>query len=908
MSAAFLSFDQAPVDEVSIIHTNPSEQLGTSDQIGPLSEFLSRPIKIATFNWVEGSNLRKTVYPWFEYLNNPSVKNKILNYSKFRGDIKLTILMNCNPFKYGCVVGAFKPLVGASATVSPGDPELTISEVRDVSGGVIDDGILSGNSEALIASFMQRQHIMLYPQETTKVEMTLPFLWLQDHFPILNYVDPQVLSLKKLGKVDFASTAPLNSCSAPSINPITIEIFASMENYELAGPSLQRESDEYDETRPISSVASAIANSAGALSSVPFIGAYATATSMIARGIGSIARWFGFSNVNNIGPINPVKVVRATRWADTEAMVPLPKLALDPKNEITIDPTVLGLQPHDDMNIEYICSKPFFAGITTWGDDDPVGTLLQSGVVAPSYYHCTQFVPQPGETALAASQSLTMAPATWIAQNFQFWRGDMRIKFKVLCTKFHRGRLRFVYDPAGWHLNFSEGKVFSKILDLNANNEAEIEIKYQGYRSVIEHPRMISQFAIGVAAPQKLPDVSNNKIFNNHSIAMPSTFDVNQVAGCWGLYVMTDLSAPLDAPAYIQTTVSFHNNEFYAPVDPFQLNFTKQDNSSTIAYVAPTTIIRQSDEFLDTHDTIPNSGNVKTTALLIGGETCKSIRQLLHRWGGADVMNTEAISTLENNQQLYFIKRRFPLYHGRNEATSDLNILGTATDRFHNGGFTNLNYFTPAFLGRRGGINWRFETYNYLDGMSSASGWTGAPMKNLNFTVSRYVSNLLQYSGTDWEYSGLSEFAGTAGSIYPNTDANIFHMKRKLNSFASRALNNGAEVNLPISAGVLQMPEVTAPDYEPNRAMGCNPYIDSNNTYSDYEANEGGLAMPFSQRDCLLIECNMAPDALNNDSPNAPHSYVPVLKSYACGAPDFSLFHFVNVPTVYLTDDFRDPI
>lgn len=907
MSANFLNFDEAPSSEVSIAHANPSEHLGSGDNIGPLGDFLKRPIKIATYNWIEGTSFRKTLYPWYEYLKTDSIRNKIVNYSKFRGDMKLTILINSNPFKYGCIVAGFKPLVGATAKTLPTDPQVTITEVRDQSGGQIDDDILSTANDALVASLAQRQHVFIYPQETTKVEMTLPFVWFQDHFPMLQYIDPtDIFAWRKLGKVDFCSTAPLASCSAPSLNPITIEIFASMENWELAGPSLQREADEYDPDKPISTTASAIANAADSLTSIPFIGAYATATSMIARAIGSIAAWFGFSNVNYIGPIAPVKMIKATRWADTEAMVPLPKLTLDPKNELSIDPAIVGLPSVDHMVFDTICEKPFFAGITAWNDDDVVGTLLQSGVVAPSYYHVKNFVPLAGETAMTPSQVLTMAPATWVAQNFQFWRGDMKIRFKVLCTKFHKGRLRFVYDPAGWHTNFSEGKVYSKILDLNSNNEAEIIIPYQGFRPVIEHPRMISQYQSGNPAPYMIPDVSNNKIFTNGVSTMSGYYDVSQIAGSWGLFIMTDLSSPLDAPAYIQTWVSFHNNEFFAPIDPFPPNTTQDQDLSTYTYIAPTDLLRQSAEFQISHDVVPAESKTNTTPLTVCGETCKSVRQLLHRWGFADVMVTgNSISELNNNFHAVFLKRRFPLYHGRSLATTDRNAAGTLG--FHHGGHTALNYFTPAFVARRGGINWRFEPFVSSNGDQSTVNWGGAFPYPISVTVSRGIENLKQFSGVIWWYSGISEIATAILGVYPGTAANTREFKRRNGALGCRSLRKGAEINLPISYKTNQMPEVTMPDYNPNRGIGCNPYIDAGDEFYDLETNEGGLTSQFSQRDCLLVEACYQTTDLTNTAVSAPSSFYPVLKSYACGAPDFSLMGFINVPTMYGTPNFQDP-
>jgi hypothetical protein len=63
---------------------------------------------------------------------------------------------------------------------------------------------------------------------------------------------------------------------------------------------------------------------------------------------------------------------------------------------------------------------------------------------------------------------------------FKHWRGDIIIRMKVVCTKFHKGRLKISYDPRGdiSTTDPAENAVYTEILDIGEKDDVELRIPY----------------------------------------------------------------------------------------------------------------------------------------------------------------------------------------------------------------------------------------------------------------------------------------------------------------------------------------------------------------------------------------------------------------------------------------------
>jgi len=871
-AAKFFSFSTAADQKVSIDTTLDETAKSTDDQIGSLDTILNRKILIQSYAITEGGTLNTSFRPWRLYLANTNIANKLRGFSKLRANLKLTFVINASPFHYGAFCFAYKPQVWENDDLSTaGTPSGLIRyEIRDYSGGCIDNNTLSTNSIAKWSALMQRPHVMLYPQESTQAEMIVPFIHTNDTLHSISAGLDFAFTSGRLGKIDCFSLMPLTSASAPSVQSVSIDVFAELVHPELDGATLYRQAlDEYSEQRPISSTASAVAKAAGALSTIPIIGPYALATSWAAETVSRIAAWFGFTNTINIGPITPNRIVKATRWADTEAHVPIAKLGLDPRNELSIDNSICGAPRSDDMIISSICAKPYTALVSNWTTADNVGQKLITGIVTPAHLQAAAFVPTGTEvvlTGVTGTETVDFSPAAWIAQCFNHWRGDMVVDFTILASKFHRGKLRFVYDPCGTYANFAESFVLSRVFDIGEDKHFSVTIPYQGFRPYLN--TLPYQNSLN-------PDLI---IASRGNVNTAGSVDLSTFAGAFTVQVMTELSGPLDKDVSIITRIRWKNIEFMSPRNPYQytnLNFTA--TTLNIWNLPPITVQRQGLETESDAAQVPvGLSEDNKLALVCGGETCKSLRQLCHRWGQHQV-HTLSSTGYGNGVDYYaFLIKRFPSFPGR--ASDGRSVVNTSIPYTYGSG-TFLNWIVPAFVGWRGGIMHRVNPTPF-----SAPGLTGAvvPMKVdcSGIARTRETFSIAAY--------GISPSTGSSVSALAN---NISHVP------ASGLLNNGAELSLD----PIQSLEVVAPDYQPTRFRSANQFILSalnNNIPGGY-----GTTWEISDYTEMFIDNLMVVyrTMINGIVPGGTYSPATriVHESYAAGASDINAFMFLNVPSFY---------
>ena len=144
--------------------------------------------------------------------------------------------------------------------------------------------------------------------------------------------------------------------------------------------------DEYG-TGPISRPAGIVAKAAGALSKVPGIGMYALATQMAASTVSGIASMFGYSRPITLADIQPYKPTYLGNMANTNVPDTSQKLTLDAKQELTVDPRVMGLGSTDEMTIKSIAQRESFLTQFGWAVSDSAETLLWNSEVSPVLWH-----------------------------------------------------------------------------------------------------------------------------------------------------------------------------------------------------------------------------------------------------------------------------------------------------------------------------------------------------------------------------------------------------------------------------------------------------------------------------------------------------------------------------------------
>lgn len=411
-----------------------------------LGSFLSRPVKISELTW-DGPSLTTTGFnPWELFLENPAVARKLANFKLLRGSLHIKFVINGNPFLFGRVLAYYNPLPGK-------------------------DDFLPENSVERLTRISQRQKVQLNPTSSSGGEMVLPFFW------YYNAVNIPKKEWRELGNI---SMLPITSLQSASGTPVKcdVSVFAWMDNVDLMQTtsstvydSQSRDDDViWDEMsdeksqKVVSKTATAVGDVADAMSNVPIIGPYAKATGIVAKKLGRIADLFGFSKPGSTFDLSEGRSRHLGSLATINDKDTARMLTLDVHNELTIDPRTVGLGPEDELSIPYLCQKEAMIARFKWNYNDSPGTELFRIPVTP--FLAGNF---------SASGRVDLPPCAYVASFFQYWRGSMKYRFEVHACNFHRGKLRFRYEP---YKNSNDGynTVQSEIVDLTTTHDYGFDV------------------------------------------------------------------------------------------------------------------------------------------------------------------------------------------------------------------------------------------------------------------------------------------------------------------------------------------------------------------------------------------------------------------------------------------------
>jgi len=656
-----VGFHDAAAPEVggymtSIDRGSASDQTENMD----LVKFLSRPVRIAAFTWNESDAVgtSHTYSPWNLFFTDTRVQYKLNNFSFIQCKLKIKILINASPFYYGSMYCGYQPL-----------PALTPST------------IISSTGTQQLIPYSQRPCVWLSPQHNQGAEMELPFFYFK------NWLNAQSASdMTDMGQLTFLNYTALQSANGVTGDGVSIAVYAWAEEVKLSGPSvglatqsLEVQGDEYG-NGPVSSVASAIASAAGYFTSIPVIGPFATATQMGASAVSSIAKLFGYTNVPVIGDTQPFRPEPFPKMASTDIGFPIEKLTLDAKNELTIDPTAIGLKSEDEMAISSLVQRDSYLCTATWASSSAVDTILFASAVCPMLQD---------QTSQATTLTFYQTPMAWLSSMFLHWRGDIIFKFKVIASVYHKGRLRISFDPSGSNSENiytdanSANVVFTEIVDLGDTNEVEMRIPFQQ-----AYPFLLTQNYL--TAPQwwstsSSPSFSGSPTLNN---------------GVLTVRVQTILTAPV-ASSSVSILVHVRAADNFELANPRDLQ-----NSASMFQV-------QSAESPSVSTIIgTDKPNINEQRNLVHfGERVLSLRQLLRRYTmvNADYVPQAATAFIQVSQKIF--TKMPPMYgfdpYGQNSAKG---LVTTASNFPFN--FTQphpLNWVCPAFVAYRGSVNWTFN-------------------------------------------------------------------------------------------------------------------------------------------------------------------------------------------------------
>lgn len=736
--------DENPGDLVGFAASRDPVALNDQSTGMDLGTFLKRPVLIKTITYADSDSppAQTTFQPWFLFMNNTAIQRKLNNFAYIRGDLHIKAVVNATPFTMGAYLLDYQPLT-----------DLTPSTI-------------SGASFATFIQRTQRPHMILYMSESEGGEMVCPFVYTQDWLRLKDSNE-----IKQMGLVTGSEMVLMTSANGQSGISATISIFAWMENVELSGTTMelaaQAEAIEYNPSRPLSSTASAVAAAASHLKRIPIIGRFATATEMGARLLAQGFAAFGFTNVPIISSIVPYRPSAAPPMATAEIGFPYERLTVDPKNELSIDPSTVGCRSEDPLAIGNIVGREAYLTIVQWTDAMAADTMIFQSAVTPALWDYA---------AITGGTQIYPTPMAWVSDLFQWWRGDIIFRFRAVATPFHKGRLRITFDPQGDLSSVADNTTvsYTEFMDLGSSRECTMRVPFRQARHWLSCSTM-----------------TNTKYWQTSGFSALHTEGITN--GSISVRVLTKLQAPVTpATLGIQVFVKAAGNfQFAGPNE----EYTPSVLLSTFAPQATAVVLGNR-----------VSSPAREEYLEYMGEAITSLRQLLRRMTRSFIENAVQTTSSGLLAVAFHTQSRFPTMFGYDPNGFDqaVSITGGAPAAFNFVPRHPMAWVMAGFVGVRGSTHWnyivdgtapcaRVAAYRDIAAPNAAS-WSGTTFLAPT-TRQGYARLLLQ-----------NDFAGSAGQATNSqpTQQSLsvsypFYSQFKFQS-ASPLYNAGANTSTPVTA------------------------------------------------------------------------------------------------------------
>jgi hypothetical protein len=457
--------------------------------------------------------------------------------------------------------------------------------------------------------------------------------------------------------------------------------------------------------------AAAVAKAAGALSHLPIIGPYMTATQVGANATSRIAQLFGYSRPNIVTDILQVKPTPTGNLANTDAADGAQKLTLDSKAELTVDSRTVGLDGTDEMGILDYCTRESFLTTFAWNPDEGTDTMLWNTRVCPMQLDNIQ-------------NEIHMTPLAHMSTVFSYWQGSLKFRFQVVKSDFHKGRLLVRWDPNLNSETVNYNITYSRVVDIAETDDFEIVVGWGQSEPFL---------------PTGLPyDVGSN--FSDVQRLLPD----DTCNGMLELVVLNDLVSPgVDAPITVNVFVSACDDyKLAVPNNEALMDYHLFTNAgdTRVTPLKPTdkNVLFPDDEILESQSSGANTETGNTTAsdkptapaelavigsksdqddptysVFFGDPPC-SIRELCKRysytrfwWPDNAPSDSIALNELTNKDM--------PYYTGMDGEGVD---EGALSGRLTVGPTAFSSWFAPQFAGVRGGYR---KKYMFFGGDGSVT-------------------------------------------------------------------------------------------------------------------------------------------------------------------------------------------
>ena len=429
--------------------------------------------------------------------------DKLRGNFAFRGTLHLTIQLNASRFQQGRYILAFIPTGGAAS------PTWFVA-----------------SHSATLTELTQVPHVEIDLSCDTEATLIIP------HHNVQGW--SYIRTAGTLGNVGQIRLTPYSPLAAPTgSTTCSYTLFAHYEDVELAMPVLpqsgsrmrsyvkrrpnwnaaEAERDSKD-LGPLESIGISVSDIGRAMVGIPLISSVAGPVRWAGELTAKLASAFGWSKPRNLDPPTFVSRQILHKISNVDAPDNSQKLAYSDKNELEELPG-FGGQDLDEMSLNYIASIPAFYRSFDWPASSSTGTLLSTFEISPRI--------MTTQTTQALQTVTHCTPLAFVSRFFAQWRGSVVLKFKLVKTEFHSGRLVAAFFPFDYTwkttvtppLLAETQYVHRQIIDVRYGNEFEITIPFQAlqqYRPTAGVNRAIGHLYVFVLNPLIAPSTVSSTV------------------------------------------------------------------------------------------------------------------------------------------------------------------------------------------------------------------------------------------------------------------------------------------------------------------------------------------------------------------------------------------------------------
>lgn len=656
-----------------------------------LNSFLSRPVTIYDSIWAAHQQHDVDLFPWGAWSDEPSVRSKLQHYAYFTGTIHIKVSITGTPFHYGKVLLSYQPYSQLN------EPLCALEMINGYLGGSI--------YRPMLINYLSQTHThkIVDVRDNEPVTFDIPFCSPKQAFRLFNSTEVPTsdtftdflvagsLKMRTINPIGFANdgtATPLSvnvycwcsdvSLSIPTAGDMVIETESTLMGMASEAISMIPTQDEYANPGPLTNVASAVSRAGHALADIPLISPFARATGFVAGKAAGLLNMLGWSQPVILESAVFVKNNPFTNGATTAGKSTTYKLSVDPKQELTVDPRLAGVDGEDEMSIVSIASRPTYLTSFEWrATDTPLNDILFSSLVQPSL--------QTRELTTSTTDVLVQPTAcSFAAIPFAYWHGTMKFRFEIVCSRYHRGKLIINFEP-NMHQSIP---LAAAALKLNSTNTTIVDIQdTQDIEMDVEWASDLQWLGM---------DPHFHDAYSNSILPSIPVFGNNHFClGAITVRVLNELVEPATgAFVYVNVYVSCPDLQVACPQG--NLMNVNKDIPATPVVLAITESTLVSDVMVETGATPEHNSEVHF------GERIISFRSMLRRFGG--VFGSRVSSPVGNGLTVW------SMHHSHYPYIS--NIISLASPGRTYGSGQLWDYLRYAYMGMRGGTRYRYRVFN----------------------------------------------------------------------------------------------------------------------------------------------------------------------------------------------------